>query len=134
MSWTYSCPKCGANLNPDRAIILIGSHEDQRVLIGFNPQPGNYEIYVPPGVEVPQASRWEFFCPVCQASLVSEDDDRLCALEIGQEGARRRVLFSRIAGEQVTFVVGVRDRRIEQIYGADADEYTRHLVHLKYVL
>ena len=133
MSWSYSCPKCGVNLNPDRAIILIGSYEEKRVLIGFNPQPGNYEIYLPPGIDVPPGSRWGFSCPVCHESLTSEETDNLCVLKMEEGGDRHKVLFSRIAGEQVTFVVGARERRIEHTYGAHAEEYVRHLVHLKYL-
>lgn len=132
MSWTYSCPKCEANLNPDQTIILTAAHGERKILIGFHPQPGNYQIHLPPGVTVEEGSRWDFFCPVCQQSLVSDQSEDLCALQMLEEGSQHQVLFSRIAGEKVTFVVA--DRRVEAQYGAHADHYIRHLVHLKYVL
>lgn len=132
MSWRYSCPKCDASLNPKDFIILIGSVGARRLLIGFHPQPGNYEFHAPPGVQIAEGERWDFCCPVCQQSLVSADDENLCALQLEAPEGRRQVLFSRIAGEQATFVVA--DRRIEQRYGDRAEEYARHLAHLKYLL
>jgi len=66
MSKDYFCPKCKAMLNPDRSVILTAAHGDTRALIGFHPQPGNYEVCLPPGVRAEKDSRWDFFCPVCQ--------------------------------------------------------------------
>lgn len=132
MSWTYSCPKCRANLNPDRTIILTASHGGRKILIGFHPEPGNYELHLPPDTEVEEGARWDFFCPVCQQDLVSADNENLCELLMLEEGTQRQVLFSRIAGEKVTFVVA--DRKVEATYGPDVEHYIRHLVHLKYIL
>lgn len=135
MSWRYSCPACKASLNPRDYIILVGnpSGSEQRVLIGFHPQPGNYELHLPPGAEPEQGQRWDFRCPVCHQDLTAAGDDKLCALDmLDEQGEQRQVLFSRIAGDRATFVVA--DRRIEQQFGERAQEYALHLVHLKYVM
>ena len=135
MSWRYSCPRCEASLNPKDYIILVGgpSGGERRCLVGFHPQPGNYELHLPPGTELEEGQRWDFSCPVCHGDLTAADDDKLCALDmLDAEGQRRQVLFSRIAGDKATFVVA--DRRIEHQFGEGAREYALHLIHLKDVI
>jgi hypothetical protein len=104
MRTDYCCPKCQALLNPDRSIILTAAHADTRVLIGFQPQPGNYEVYLPSGVSAEAGTQWEYSCPVCQAALTAEEDTNLCHLEMRVGDEVRKLLFSRIAGEQATFI------------------------------
>jgi hypothetical protein len=132
MRWTYACPSCGAMLNPDETVILLGVHGGRRALIGFHPEPGNYEIHVPPGTEVEPGARWEFLCPVCQGDLVTAENENLCALDLHEAGAHRRVLFSRVAGERATFVV--EDRRVAGRYGEHAPRYVNYFVQMKYLL
>ena len=122
MSWSYSCPHCGGMLNPHETIILIG----------FHPEPGNYVVYLPPGVEAEMGSRWSFFCPVCHGDLASNLADNLCAVDLHTSDESHRVFFSCIAGDQATFVVsadGLKER-----HGTHADRYEPCLPHLKYIL
>ncbi len=104
MRWTYSCPKCQAMLNPDDTIILVASRDDTRHLIAFHPEPGNYEIHIPPGAEMKEGTKWDFLCPVCQADLRTEKDSNLCSVCLQDGATHSKVLFSRVAGEQMTFV------------------------------
>ncbi|MFN2166117.1 MAG: hypothetical protein ACK2U9_07620, partial [Anaerolineae bacterium] len=97
---------CKALLNPDDKIVLRAESEDRKLLVGFHPQPGNYEVELPPGEEMAAGTRWDFVCPWCDRSLVSELSDALCALDVHAGGDTHRVFFSRIVGEQATFVVG----------------------------
>lgn len=126
MSWTYFCPHCGAGLNPHETIILVGEHQSVRTLAGFHPQPGNYHAYFPPGVEVHPGSRWDFFCPVCQASLVTEVSNGLCALDGLHVGKKHRVYFSRVAGEHATFVVSAEG--ILETHGQHAPKHSLDLL------
>lgn len=128
MRWSYSCPHCGAGLNPDETIILVGEHGETRMMVGFHPQPGNYRAHLPPGVEVEHGSTWSFFCPVCRASLVTEVSESLCALDMHTEGTRHRVYFSRIAGEQATFVVSA--EALVERHGSDAEKHSLDLLDL----
>jgi hypothetical protein len=132
MSWNYGCPKCGAMLNPKDAIAIAAQSGDTRVLIGFHPQPGNYEVYLPPGVKPEPGSVWNFYCPVCQADLVAEDNDRFCALDMKTGDELRRVLFSRVAGEQATFVFNTGG--LEEHHGEAADVYIKRMIFMKYQL
>lgn len=131
MHWTYSCPHCKALLNPGERVVLCAERDDHRFLAGFHPQPGNYEVELPPGEEMPTGSRWVFYCPVCDESLVSELSDDLCALDVHSACGTHRVYFSRIAGEEATFVVSAEG--LLKDYGIHTDRYVEHMVHNKYM-
>lgn len=131
MPWTYSCPHCRAVLNPDESIVLLAETGGDRFLAGFHPQPGNYEIYLPPEVEAVAGTVWEFSCPVCRASLTTEVAEELCALDVASGAETHRVYFSRVCGEQATFVVSAEG--LLQDFGLHTDRYLEHLVHQKYL-
>ena len=131
MKWTYACPHCDAVLNPADAIILRGEYCEMCILIGFRPEPGNYNLFLPPGVEIHPGERWSFFCPVCGKTMTAESDDKLCSLSVQTHETWRTVLFSRIAGEQATFVVSA--TRLEEQHGPDADGYLEHLAQSNFM-
>ena len=105
MRWSYTCPHCSGILNRDSSIMLIGTHGGERIIMGFHPAPGNYRISLPPGYEVEPGSTWDFACPLCQRSLVSDISPQLCCLVMVTRDVRHRVYFSRTAGERATFVI-----------------------------
>jgi hypothetical protein len=88
-------------------------------------------------VEIPEdetmapGSIWDFSCPVCDRSLISEISEQLCALDMRQHDERHRVYFSRIAGEEATFVVGAEGMLTD--HGVHTDRYLEQLVHKKYL-
>ena len=126
MSWSYSCPHCAVGLNPDETIVLVGEFADQRVLVGLHPEPGNYQAFLPPGFDVKPGSTWNFYCPVCTQSLATTQSDRFCAVDGPHGGPKHRVYFSRVAGEQATFVVtaeGTHER-----LGRDVGKHTLDLL------
>lgn len=123
MRWTYRCPHCAAMLNPDETVVLVAEREGVRLLVGLHPQPGNYQVHLPPGVEVPRGSRWQFSCPVCHGDLAAEAADGLCGLDVEDETGDRRLYFSPVAGEQATFVVSAEG--LAERHGMDLDKYVR---------
>jgi hypothetical protein len=131
MHWVYTCPHCQANLNPEASIMVRAEHAGRRILIGLHPQPGNYEVDLPVDETMAPGARWDFSCPVCDHDLVSELSDDLCALDMCCGDERHRVFFSRIAGEEATFVVGAEGMLTD--HGIHTDRYLEHLVHLKYM-
>jgi hypothetical protein len=131
MHWIYSCPHCQATLNPADTIILLARCEDRQLMMGLHPQPGNYQVYLPTGEEIAPGSRWMFSCPVCREALVTEVSDDLCALDLHTEGDTHRIFFSRVAGEQATFMVTAEGMLKD--YGIHTDRYLEHLIHLKYM-
>jgi hypothetical protein len=131
MNWTYSCPHCHEILNPDETVTLVAELEDRRFLAGLHPEPGNYHMHLPPDVEMPVGTRWEFSCPLCREALTTELSDDLCAIDMHSAGDSHRVYFSRVAGEQATFVVTAEG--LLKDYGIHTDRYLEELVHQKYM-
>ena len=131
MRWKYSCPHCEAPLNPEQRVVLKAVSDDRELQVGLHPQPGNYEVELPVGEEMAPGTRWEFFCPVCEKSLVSELSEDLCVLVVTQPGEPHRVYFSRIAGEEATFVVSAEG--LLEDYGVHTDRYLERLIHAKYM-
>jgi len=125
MSMIYSCPHCGGVLNPESSIILIGSSDGDTIIIGFHPVPGNYRISLPPGRRVEPGSVWDFACPLCRSSLVSDLSPQLCCLDMVMKDVRHRVYFSRIAGEHATFVISAEG--IER-FGEHADRHSLEIL------
>lgn len=132
MKWTYSCPDCGAILNPQDAIILVARNGNQVWLVGLHPEPGRYEIFVPPGVDVVPGERWTFSCPVCTTELTTDFADTLCTVNIHTDDEDHRVFFSRIAGDQATFIVSTDG--IRSTHGKDVEAYAQETAQMKYLL
>ena len=132
MSWEYSCPQCKAMLNPERSIMLAMQKDDVRLLVGLHPQPGKYEIHLPPEMAVQDGTRWDFFCPVCHAELANKNDPDLCELELRMEAGAVRILFSRIAGEHATFVLN--EAKLHEKHGKDSGRYDMRWGQTKYLV
>jgi hypothetical protein len=130
MSWTYGCPKCKAMLNPHDTIILTAARGELRTLIGLHPEPGNYQIYLPPNVKLEEGEMFEFLCPVCHANLKTAENENLIGIEILGQDKPRLVLFSRIFGERATLVVA--GSSVETEHGEHADRYRGQLVSIRY--
>jgi len=105
MRWNYTCPHCSGILSRENSIMLIGTRGEDRIIIGFHPAPGNYQISLPPGYVIEPGSRWRFFCPLCHESLISDISDELCCLDMATKDVPHRVYYSRTAGEHATFVI-----------------------------
>jgi len=108
-------------LNPGCAIIMAAAHDNGRCLIGMHPQPGKYEIFLPPEETCEDREKWEFFCPLCQADLRAKEDANLCELALKVEGETLRILFSRVAGEHATFIL--HEDLVKERHGEDVDQY-----------
>jgi len=92
-------------VNPSSVITLIAARGGARMLFGFSPEPGDYALFVPPGVTLEPGALWDFACPVCHGDLKCADHERLCELVQVAGGERSKLLFSRVAGERATYVV-----------------------------
>ena len=143
MSWTYSCPRCGAMLNPGETVVLVATQGARRLLIGFHPQPGNFEVYLPPDVTLAEGEHWDFHCPVCQENLRSGELQNLCELRMSEQGRKHRVFFSRVAGEHATFLVSEPEaspaaepagKTVAARLGEHASAYAGQMIQMKYLL
>ena len=132
MSWSYACPWCGEMLNPDQTIILTASQGDRRVLIGFHPEPGNYELFLPPDVSIEEGDHWDFFCPICRENLVTGELEGLCELRMHRDAEESRVFFSRIAGERATIVVSQSKHAVKEKHGDHAERYAQIVMPVRF--
>ena len=124
MEWIYSCPKCTAILNPGVSIVLLGHYQGCDTLLAFHPEPGNYEVAVPYNMTINRGEVWDFTCPVCHESLNLADEEKLAALDMTDgKGNWHKVIFSRIAGEQATFVIGKGPKSMMVDHGKDKAKY-----------
>ena len=122
MSRTYTCPACKAVLNPEHAVILRGMHEDHSILMGFHPDPGNYELFLPEQVPLTPGAAWKFSCPMCGADLQAGVSGRVCLVEMAEAGEEtKKVFFSRVMGQRFTFVVS-RDGEVQRFGNGDDDD------------
>lgn len=102
----YKCPECSAGLSTHKVVLLVGENDKKRSLFVFDARPGKYDFVVVDDVEVAPGSLWTFYCPVCWGDLTTGYNKRLARLEAVDENGTKRVVFSKVAGEQSTFVLG----------------------------
>jgi len=121
-SYSYHCSRCGAMLNPGGIISLVAERNGKRTLIGFPPEPGNYILYTPPRTAFNHGDTYDFLCPVCHADLISRRHRNLCELTLYEDGIRKTVLFSRVAGERATYVLKDDETRPSR-HGEHHDKY-----------
>jgi len=100
------CPKCDCVLSLGERLVLAGECRGHRVLFLFHASPGNHDYMVDDDVEVARGTVWEFRCPTCFESLTASFDNRLAEVRLLDGERRSTILFSRIAGQRATFVIG----------------------------
>ena len=127
MHWVYTCPHCKGTLNPDDSVVLVAENAGKRILIGLHPEPGVYTMHTSDESPTSPGSRWLFRCPLCHADLRSDLSDDLACLDMTCSGEPHRVHFSRICGEEATFVVSAEG--LMHDHGIHTDQYVEAMVH-----
>jgi hypothetical protein len=123
MERNFHCPFCHGQLCVNQRVVFSALNEDgQRGLVLLTPELGDYKALKHPSFKVKEGQHVDFFCPICHNNLIVEKKDekftRVMMLELGEE---YEVLFSQIAGEKSTYVIGENSVRT---YGKDAHEFT----------
>ncbi len=120
MERTYLCPHCNAHLNPNVKIVLRAQVDQQRALLLFSPQPGNYDVVVPDGFQLRKKDKVSFSCPVCSEDLTSPRDPTMAQIRFtSTNGTKGLVAFSRIFGHHSTYFITA--EQVES-FGEDADK------------
>lgn len=123
MKTKFACPRCRSVLNPGEAIILTVRVGDARGLIQLSPEPADYRYVCDDsfGENLQIGDRVDFSCPVCSEDLTSPQSAKLVEILIlAPEGKIYSAQFSRICGEQATFV---HDGREIRAYGRDTANF-----------
>lgn len=123
MKKSFHCPFCHGQLYVNERIIFsVRTDSNQRGLILLTADLGDYRALKHPDMQIKKGEHVDFFCPICHSNLIVEKDDqkltRIMMLEVGEE---YEVLFSQIAGEKATYVVG---EKTLKAFGDDAQENT----------
>ena len=100
----YICPKCNVNLKVGDYIILLGQNrKNEKGLILLHSEIGNYTSIKHPSFKFEPGEPVEFYCPVCHVSLAF--DENLSHIILEEKEKSYDIYFSRIAGEESTYVV-----------------------------
>ena len=120
MKRIYSCPRCGAVLNPSVKIILRAQLKGQKGLFLFSPKPGNYDVFTPSGFSMKKGDQVEFQCPVCAEDLTSQRGKGWAEIRFQlSPSAAGTVVFSKVFSRHATYFITEEDVRW---YGEDAQE------------
>jgi uncharacterized protein YbaR (Trm112 family) len=123
MEKSFYCPFCHGQLYINERIIFSAKSDGGNYgLILLTPDLGDYRLMKHADFKIESGEHVDFFCPICHSNLMVERENRkftrVLMLEAGEEF---EILFSQIAGEKATYVIGEKSFRA---YGRDADENT----------
>jgi predicted RNA-binding Zn-ribbon protein involved in translation (DUF1610 family) len=106
MKRTYSCPKCGAILNPSVKIILRATRGKQKGLFLFSPKPGSYDLITPTDFTLEKGDEVDFACPVCGTDLTSSKGKSWAEIRFSTSPEDQgTVIFSKVSGHHATYLI-----------------------------
>ena len=119
----FLCPKCWEHIRVgDYIIFKVKNQKKQSALLLLSPQIGNYTSIKHPSFEIQTGEYLEYYCPLCNTSLMSDIHKNLARVILKDESEKSNdVYFSQIVGEQSTFTI---DGESVRIAGEDAGKYT----------
>ena len=122
MSRSFYCPHCNKLLNPHRKVIFLVENGNELELVLLSAKLGDYSAVHSRSIELVEGAVYTFRCPVCRADLTSSINHRLVDLKSreGEDDPLVRVSFSRVHGEEATFVMA--DDGVDS-FGSDASRY-----------
>jgi hypothetical protein len=122
MRTDFICPKCRGHLSVDGNVIFaIKDKNHVGGLLLLSPLLGEYTYKVHPSYPMQPGEKFDFFCPICHASLNMKDSDNLAKVILLEDDAHEHyVVFSRKEGEQCTYKVS--NERLQK-YGPDSQKY-----------
>ena len=121
----FLCPKCRAQLVPNKKIVLLAKpSEGPSGLLLLSPQLGEYSATTHSAFKVNKGDKVDIFCPVCHADLGYHDDQNLAKIiMVDDRGEEYDIVFSEIIGQRCTYKI--HGEEIEK-YGEDAEIYTNY--------
>jgi predicted RNA-binding Zn-ribbon protein involved in translation (DUF1610 family) len=121
--YDFLCPKCKEHIRVgDNIIFKVKNSKKQSALLLLSPQIGNYTSHKHPAFEIQTGESLEFYCPLCNASLISDIHKNLAHVILqDQKGKSTNIYFSQIVGEHSTFTT---DGDSVNVAGEDAGRYT----------
>jgi hypothetical protein len=107
----------------DNVIFTVENMNKQRSLLLLSTSLGDYGVKNQLPFRFDVGDKFNFYCPVCHASLECEHHENLIKVEMEDEsGHKYEVCFSRIAGEESTYKLY---GKALTSYGSDAGKYEK---------
>ena len=94
---------------------------------GLAAELGKYGASYDSNLTMEEGCRVDFACPHCGRSLTSTYSEDLAEIEMVEGGDEYVVVFSRIYGEQSSFVVELSSKKLVASYGEGAAAYIAEL-------
>jgi hypothetical protein len=105
MGRSYFCPHCRRMLNPGTKVIFLVENGDNREMVLLSANLGEYSVVHSRSMTFEEGKVYTFRCPICRSDLTSSLDEKLVdILTQNDEEMLVRVSFSRVFGEQATFL------------------------------
>lgn len=120
----FLCPKCRAQLIPNKKIVLLAKPaEGPTGLLLLSPVLGEYSATTHSKFKLSDGERVDIFCPVCHADLGDYMDHKNLArvIMVDDNGVEYDIVFSEIIGQHSTYKIHGDD---VESYGEDAEVYT----------
>ena len=121
MGRSFFCPHCRRMLNPGTKVIFLVENGGVRELMLLSAKLGEYSVVHSRSMSFEDGKIYTFRCPMCRSDLTSSLDENLVdILTQSEDEPMFRVSFSRVFGEQATFL-----RASDGVnrYGEDAERY-----------
>lgn len=120
----FLCPKCRAQLVPNKKIVLLAKpSEGPSGLLLLSPKLGEYSATTHSAFKLKDGDKVDISCPVCHADLGDYMNNQNLArvIMVDENGEEYDIVFSEIIGQHSTYKIHGED--IER-FGEDADLYT----------
>ncbi len=127
----YYCPHCKTKLNqaevsnPKGYIhFWVKNYQGQWSTIFVNPELGNYEVIKDSNFQWKKGEVLEILCPYCKQDLsLSQGSLRAKILAKDRETQEEMmIIFSKIIGEHLTYIMDMQERRVIDSYGEHAND------------
>ena len=118
----FLCPKCKGHLNAGGYVIFSTKNKrKQSGLVLLSPKVGSYTVKHHESYGFEKDEAIDFACPICSKSLhAKENSENVSIIMVDENDTEYRVLFSRIYGNQSTYVLSNDD---VEVFGGDALEF-----------
>jgi transcription initiation factor IIE alpha subunit len=104
----YKCPKCKGHLNVGEYLVFATrTQRKHKGLLMMSPVVGEYKYKHHEQFRLEKGEMVDFECPICQADLTSSKnkDHAMIYMIIDEDNTEYELYFSKIAGNQSTYVV-----------------------------
>lgn len=91
----------------NKVVFTTRTGSAKKGLLMLDPELGKYSGAKHPGFEVQQGEKLEFYCPICSSNLAATgiNENLVMILMLDEEDHEHEVYFSRIEGEESTYMV-----------------------------